>query len=566
MNTNNASSGVGQRPECAALASLLALRDTGMLDAEEADIVERHVASCDACQRDTALDAALAGHLREALISHVSVESALTVRQIADAVAERDAADSVVGDAGEEERPGAVRCAAMRWHGTAGRFGGLSALAAALAVVLLATYIFGSHHAGTTHPGPVAPTVTLSPRLAQETVYLPTGNGIYALRASDGVVRWVFPAGITTVPMLTLQTIFGLSLDHGTLYALTTAPEGASFVYHGPRLYALNAINGSVRWNVSVPDPSAASLLQVGRFLVVAPLGSGAQAHFSVDNQTILAFDTANGNLVWRRTLDEPTYSRPVADGGSVYIGTTGHVVALSAADGTVRWTTPIVPSAQQEETNPANSNSSVALAVSSGRVYVLAKRAMKQGSGPSGAWESTWEANLYALAASDGSHIWRDSVENDPWGTAFAPTLVGDTAYVPFDGGITAISLAGSTPEQHWRFIPEGSTMPNAAMAGAAVSGGIVYTTELTGVIAHRDGLTFQENCTYAVRASDGAELWRTPSDGGTMAAPPVVADGLVFAPAAATLRVFRAGDGRPFWQYIPPGGSLTATPLVGP
>ncbi len=107
---------------------------------------------------------------------------------------------------------------------------------------------------------------------------------------------------------------------------------------------------------------------------------------------------------------------------------------------------------------------------------------------------------------------------------------------------------------------------MQNQAMAGTAVSGGVVYTTDVGGVTVYSDGLTFEENCTYAVRASDGVELWRTPTNAGTMAATPTVADGLVLASGGDELRAFDAGDGHPLWQYVPPGGSLTASPLVGP
>lgn len=571
MNTNNASSGSGQRPECAALASLLALRETGMLDAEEADIVERHIASCDACQRDTALDATLAGHLRDALTLPAHTAPALTLQQIEHAVAaeERDAADSAASDASDAhapaEHPGVSRRAAPLRSGAASRFGGLSALAAVLAVALLAAYIFGSHTGGTTRLGPVPATVTLSPKLSQETVYLPTAIGIYALRASDGVVRWAFPAGIVPSPNQAVHDvldIFGLSLDHGTLYALTGAPGYGHFGDQEPRLCALNAANGSVRWSVRIPDlvttsPFAPSLLQVGRLLVVAPTVRGVSTPVK-DNQTVFAFSTANGNLVWRRTLDEPTLSNLVAAGGNVYIGTTGHVVALNAADGAILWVSPVVPSAQQEGVSMI----SVKLSAQGGRVYALTAREI--GTRNYGS-EIIVDDDLYALAASDGTHLWHDRAENALWGAISAPTLIGDTAFVTFGAGISAISLIGTTPERQWQFIPKDAAMPNPAMTGAVVSGGIVYTTDLSGVILpHHNGVNVA-NYTYAVRASDGAELWRTLSDGGPTASTPAIADGLLLAPAGIALRVFHAGNGQPLWQYVPPGEAHVATPLVG-
>lgn len=567
MTTNTVSAGINRRPECEAIAPLLTLCDTGMLDAEENERVERHLTSCTVCQRDAALDSALAGHIRDALLSPVHSAHPLTVWEIAHAAEEEaDAADRAASDA-SEDRPLAGRHAVHLLPSVASRYGGLSALAAVLAVVLLAAYIFGSHTGNATRLGPVPKAATLSPMLAQETVYLPTADGIYALRASDGVVRWAFPAGITTLPINSSQAIYGLALDHGTLYTLASMPGYRSSAHEPePHLYALNAADGSVRWSVQVPDPAVTSLLQVGHLLVVAPAATDTPP-VSEDNDTVFAFDTANGNLVWRRTLDEPTLSHAFAAGGSVYIGTTQHVVALNAADGTVRWTSPIVPGAYQQGTKLFEANSSVALAASGERVYVLGKRVITPGDHTHGA---AWEASFYVIAARDGTRLWRDTVENDRWDAAFAPTVVGDTAYVALGGGITAFSLNGASPQERWRFIPRSnpdfSTSQDTAMTKAVVSGGVVYATDLTGTLAQRNGMISMENSIYAVRASDGVELWRTPSDGGVMATTPTVADGLLLAPSSIVLRVFHAGDGHPLWQYIPPGGSLTASPLVGP
>ena len=46
----------------------------------------------------------------------------------------------------------------------------------------------------------VVPDATLAPTLASQTVYVPTDDGVYALRASDGALRWTYPAGIDKAP------------------------------------------------------------------------------------------------------------------------------------------------------------------------------------------------------------------------------------------------------------------------------------------------------------------------------------------------------------------------------
>src|SRR5579884_1765848 len=223
MTTTDMPTGPGRSLECDALAPLLALRDTGLLDAAEAARVEEHIASCQACRRDAALDGALADHLRGALLPPAHVAPALTVEQITEAAAtatdESDAAsaDSVGAYPAEARRAVRPRSAVAR------RLSALPALAAALAVAILAAYIFGSRVGPGAGPRPM-PAATLSPTLAQQTVFLPTDVGIYALRASDGKLRWTFPAGIETTPIQHSQPIGDLALDQGTLYALAAPP------------------------------------------------------------------------------------------------------------------------------------------------------------------------------------------------------------------------------------------------------------------------------------------------------------------------------------------------------
>lgn len=262
--------------------------------------------------------------------------------------------------------------------------------------------------------------------------------------------------------------------------------------------------------------------------------------------------------------LSDPAISGPVVSGGEVFVATATHLVALRTSDGKRLWTTPIVPGAQQEGTSPATVNSSVALSVANGRLYVLAKRQLTPGDSTHAA---LWEANFYAIATADGTHIWRDSVENHPWGAAFTPIVAAGIAYVQWGPGLTAITLSGSTPEQVWRFIPEGaSAQANEALTGAVLASGIVYTTDLFGVDYHQDGIgTVLGTFTYAIRASDGREIWRTPTDGGLEAQTPVVASGLVFCPAGRVLRVLGVADGHPMWVASTYGAQITAAPIVG-
>jgi outer membrane protein assembly factor BamB len=553
MTTTSRHTDTTRGPDCDAIAPLLALRDTGLLDVGETARVENHLATCDVCQGDAELDSAIVGSLRRALLAPSGGARTLTVDDVRRFTQERVAA-TPISDA-PEARP------APEWRGDPPRFpaarwgSGLSALAAVLALMLFATYIFGTVSTGirrTTWPGP---TPALSPLLDQQTVYLPTGAGVFALRASDGAVRWTYPGGIEKTPVTQWRDVLGLALDHGTLYALCRSPDAQGSI----TLLALDARDGAVRWSKSLPT-TISSLLQVGNLLIVAapgPVAHGTPSAMPASGQAVEAVSAATGGLVWRHPLEETALSNPVAANGVIYIGTTGHVIALGATDGKQRWSTPIIPGATQQGTTFENVNTSVALAATSDTIYVLAKRKMSQGSA------TTWEDSVYAVAASDGSHLWLSSVENDSSATAFPPTLASGVVYVPFFGGLVAFP---HTPggDFSWRFIPN-DTSGGVIMTGAAVADGVVYTTDLSGVLANTNGTTHWENFTYAVRASDGVELWRSPTNGGLNAASPVVASGMVFAPSIGVVRALRASDGRQMWMYVLPSGDRIGDPIIG-
>ena len=85
-----------------------------------------------------------------------------------------------------------------------------------------------------------------------------------------------------------------------------------------------------------------------------------------------------------------------------------------------------------------------------------------------------------------------------------------------------------------------------------------------MSGVLASEHGVTAWHTFTYAVRASDGVEMWRAPTNGGLLAEPPVVASGVVLVPCGTVLRALRASDGRPLWTYMTPSAARIASPVV--
>lgn len=409
----------------------------------------------------------------------------------------------------------------------------------------------------------VVPNAPLSPTLASQTVYLPTDDGVYALAASDGALRWTYPAGMggmdgmdgmDKTPNVNPQSALGLALDGATLYVLATSTETGQWQ---TTLTALNASDGAPRWSVSLPAMMRGSLVHVGSLLIVAALGP-AHPGASPTAWTVEAYSAASGHLVWSRALAAPPLAKLISSDSKIYIGTAKSLVALDALTGAPRWSTNIIPSAYQEGTRPADANTAVALTASGNRVYVLAKRAVAHGTGTS------WEANVYQIDATSGTHIERAGYGNEPFDSAFAPSVSGATLIAPVFGGMMANAVGAGGAE--WRFMPDSSAAQSQAMTGGSIAYGMIYATDLTGVLASEHGVTAWENFTYAVRASDGAEMWRAPTNGGLLAEPPVVASGVVLVPCGTTLRALRASDGRSLWTYTAPSAARIASPVVDP
>jgi outer membrane protein assembly factor BamB len=553
MSTNSPARG----PACAALAPLLALRDTGALDPAEEAAVRAHLAGCAACRADADLDARIAASLRRVLLADATNAGTppLSAEQIIAAATTEDRVS--VPDVSAPAHPGAWRRQSIvtpRW------LAGVPALAAVLLVAVLAAFIFSSREeSGRTG---VVPAPTLSPSLAQRTVYVPTDSGLYALRASDGHVRWTFPAGIDHTPIQTMAAVSAVLLDHGTLYVCVTAnPNTLAAAQQYSGIFALRASDGKRLWRVPMLFGCVGHLTLADGTLYAIP---NPQDTFTQADSAlpVVAIRASDGKPLWGTSLPEPGIAGPVVVGDRVVVATISHLIALRRSDGHILWSTPIVPGAQQEGTDPSSYNDSVAITAYGDKLLVLGKRLLTRGDSSHSA---AWEANLYLISAADGTHIVRTSVEDDPWSIAYPPVVAGDVVYVQWGAGITALSLSSSTLDQVWRFVPAGAADQNEAMTGAAVAGGVVYTTDLSGVLSESSGKRVMGNCTYAIRASDGHELWRTPTNAGLNARTPAVADGVVFAPAGTTLWALRASDGGVLWRYIPAGGGPVRTPEVG-
>ncbi len=528
-NTPNAS-------PCATYALLLPLVQVNELRLDDRPDLRDHLASCARCQARLAGYDVVDGALRRQFT--VGAVDGRPIVSFAD-VAQRVARE---GDGGEGVSERTRNASSMTGvptprrvqRGTAHRWlAAIGPIAAVLVISMLAVALFAQHRPGSSG----SPTIPAA--LHGKTVYVGTEDGVYAVRADDGSLRWHYPAGApTTHNPLPISTI---ALANGTLYVAERPWEygdalGAPYV----TIQAMRASDGALGWSARIPGVTAT--LTVADGVVFASVTETVQG--SDANHFVYALRASDGKQVEKYRTDEPIVSAPAVANGVVYVATTGFVYALRERDMTVKWRS-IIGAGAQLEGYQASGIWSAAIYAQGNIVYVNAKAEIKHNDNA-----LHFEPVLFALSATDGSHFWRDQGDGtgaDPFQQAYTPTLVNGVIYGELSWGLWATRVSASRDDIVWIH------RTDSPVVGPTVADGVVYVCDIAGY-------------TYALRASNGDELWRTMTQGGTMSQPPAVAGGAVFSDGGTKLYALRADDGKVLWRFMTNGGILLMSPIVGP
>lgn len=172
----------------------------------------------------------------------------------------------------------------------------------------------------------------LSPTYADGVVYAADRQGLVtAVNAESG--RRVWRLDISPSKPFSLFSVFkkgpparvsgGLVYDNGILY----------FGTENGRMYAVDAENGSINWEVNVPG-EVISAPAVGEGNLVAHLGNGL----------LVALDIENGEERWRHEEEVPPLSlrgtsQPIINSGGVIVGTNnGRAAVLILESGQLAW------------------------------------------------------------------------------------------------------------------------------------------------------------------------------------------------------------------------------------
>lgn len=340
--------------------------------------------------------------------------------------------------------------------------------------------------------------VLAPPTLHDGRLYVPE-RGVTALDATNGDQTWTYETeNMTwTVP----------AVADGTAYLLTSPTRGPG------TLHAVDVTSGEASWTTEVgPLAKSPPVVAAGHVFVVLAADPAYD-----DGNRVRAYDVATGEESWTfeigSTYDDIVAPPAVAD-GTVYLGTTGETVALTAASGEVEWR-----SEQSATTQPA---------VGNGVLYVCGGR------------------SVTALDASDGSRRFEAALA-----LVGRPSLsvAGDRVFVAGDV-VAALESGGATEVREY-----GDGLQRRWQAERGSGYGEKHATAANGTVYHAS-----DDGTFAV-AADGTASWASDV---AAVAPPRVGDGTVFVSTESALVALDAASGEREWS-VEVEGELVSAPVVG-
>ena len=195
-----------------------------------------------------------------------------------------------------------------------------------------------------------------TPVIVEELVYVGTYTGkIYALNASRGVVRWIYPReGYDTVGAIVGNIVTdGKSLyfgsANGKIYALDAATGDFKWEFqtsnkiwtsptidngiiyagnYGGNVYAISAETGKEIWSIKIPSAVSSSISIYENSL-----------YFGTFDRYLYAIDKANGQEKWKFATGNWVWARPVIQSGRIYSACLDHkLYALDALTGKELW------------------------------------------------------------------------------------------------------------------------------------------------------------------------------------------------------------------------------------
>jgi len=365
--------------------------------------------------------------------------------------------------------------------------------------------------------------------IVQDTVYFTAQNAqrsfVYALRTSDGSLRWQLPLPDLHLSLVnvTESALYFLGRD-GQIYTFKTQDGSLLWQYKETKSSShswLTVLDGIVyltnldRMSLSALQTSTGKLLWskqgAGDIWILAT--TPAITYIQLNDTTVYAIKTSDGTQLWKYNGMEQGGSF-VIEQNNLYLTTrTGTVVALNANDGSLLW--------QYKKMYPIWGS----LVVTPPVLYLNAL-----------------DGTIYALRARDGRLLWQYRL-NDHSAT-FAPPISGqvytgntEQVYVTSNNGFTHV-LQARTGDLLWHY-DTGRILPVISDNNDSTAQQAVY------IVLH-------DNTFIALRLQDGALLWHYNR---AIQEPPLLEQGVMYVGTQdGTINALNANTGSLHWRISLP------------
>jgi outer membrane protein assembly factor BamB len=257
-------------------------------------------------------------------------------------------------------------------------------------------------------------------------VYVTAADGLYALNASDGAVRWHAPVSADD------KLVLANGVLYGTIFHDTSANQWSS------TLFAVNAADGTVLWQLALPK---------NKSFTVSVAGNGVLYLSSVEQKypssgALIALDdgkpkisyayaySLDGKQLWHSQKYEGYISPPISANGNIYFASQDTMYALDARSGATRWHYRV--NAGAVEGRPI---------IADGTIYLK--------SGPLSSGTSI-PTTLIALNAQTGAVQWKRQIDVPTYALVGAFVLANDALYLIVEGEVSslrAFSVADGKP-----------------------------------------------------------------------------------------------------------------------